>query len=50
MATAFASSRDIIVSTEAFAEATKFYGSVLGLPVSHRSDTLIGFLAELEQT
>jgi len=43
MATAFASSRDIIVSTEAFAEATRFYGSVLGLPVSHRGETLMGF-------
>jgi predicted enzyme related to lactoylglutathione lyase len=43
MANAFESSRDIIVCTEAFEEATRFYGSVLGLPVSHRSETLMGF-------
>lgn len=43
MANAFESSRDIIVSTEAFEEATRFYGSILGLPVSCSSETLIGF-------
>jgi predicted enzyme related to lactoylglutathione lyase len=45
VANAFESTRDIIVRTEAFAEATRFYGSVLGLPVSHRSETLMGFEA-----
>jgi len=36
-------SRDVVVRTEAWAKAIHFYGSVLGLPVSHRSDTLMGF-------
>jgi catechol 2,3-dioxygenase-like lactoylglutathione lyase family enzyme len=39
----FKSSRDIIIRTKDWAKATKFYGSVLGLPVSHRSETLVGF-------
>jgi predicted enzyme related to lactoylglutathione lyase len=43
VANAFRSSRDIIVRTGAWAEATKFYGSVLGLPVTHQSQTLMGF-------
>lgn len=37
------SSRDVIVRTEAFDSAAHFYGSVLGLAVSHRSDRLLGF-------
>lgn len=41
MANEFESSSDIIVSTEAFEEATRFYGSVLGLPVTHSSETLV---------
>jgi predicted enzyme related to lactoylglutathione lyase len=40
---AFGSSRDVIISTDAWAEATRFYGTVLGLPVTHRSETLMGF-------
>jgi len=39
----FRSSRDIIIRTNGWAEATNFYGSVLGLPVAHRSETLMGF-------
>jgi catechol 2,3-dioxygenase-like lactoylglutathione lyase family enzyme len=39
----FRSSRDVIIRTDKWAEATAFYGSVLGLPVVHRSDTLMGF-------
>ena len=39
----FRSSRDVIIRTDAWAKATKFYGSVLGLPVTHRSKTLVGF-------
>jgi predicted enzyme related to lactoylglutathione lyase len=39
----FRSSRDIIIRTEAWAEAAKFYKSVLGLPVTHRSKTMLGF-------
>jgi catechol 2,3-dioxygenase-like lactoylglutathione lyase family enzyme len=37
------SARDVILRTEAWDEATTFYGSVLGLPVVHRSATLLGF-------
>jgi predicted enzyme related to lactoylglutathione lyase len=39
----YQSSRDVIIRTKSWAEATKFYGSVLGLPVTHRSETLMGF-------
>ncbi len=40
---ALQSSRDVIIRTDAWTEATQFYGSVLGLPVTHRSETLMGF-------
>jgi len=40
---AFQSSRDVIIRTDAWADATRFYESVLGLPVSHRSEGLMGF-------
>jgi predicted enzyme related to lactoylglutathione lyase len=43
MARTFCSSRDVIVRTDAWAEATQFYESVLGLPVTLRTDTLMGF-------
>lgn len=43
VASPFRSTRDVIIRTEAWAEATTFYGSVLGLPVVHRSETLMGF-------
>ncbi len=36
-------SRDVIIRTSAWAEATNFYGSVLGLPVTYQSETLMGF-------
>jgi len=39
----FRSSRDIIIRTRDWAKATKFYASVLGLPASHRSETMTGF-------
>jgi catechol 2,3-dioxygenase-like lactoylglutathione lyase family enzyme len=39
----FRSSRDVIIRTEAWLEATTFYESVLRLPVVYRSDTLMGF-------
>ena len=39
----FRSSRDVIIRTDKWAEATTFYESVLGLPIVHRSETLIGF-------
>ena len=37
------SSRDVIIRTHNWAEAIKFYGSVLGLQVTSRSATMIGF-------
>lgn len=43
MTSAFQSSRDVIIRTEAWADATRFYESVLGLPTSHWSGTLMGF-------
>jgi catechol 2,3-dioxygenase-like lactoylglutathione lyase family enzyme len=39
----FSSSRDVLIQTESFSDAGSFYESVLGLRVSHRSDTMIGF-------
>ena len=39
----FKASRDVIVRTNRFAEATRFYESVLGFAVVHRSDSLLGF-------
>jgi catechol 2,3-dioxygenase-like lactoylglutathione lyase family enzyme len=39
----FQSSREVIIRTPAWAEAVQFYGSVLGLPITYRSDTMIGF-------
>ncbi len=39
----FKASRDVIVRTEAFAEAVRFYESVLGLRVVHRGESLVGF-------
>jgi predicted enzyme related to lactoylglutathione lyase len=32
----FLASRDVIIRNEAWAKAIEFYGSVLGLPVTHR--------------
>ncbi|SRR5713101_996042 len=43
MCNAFRASRDIIVRTENWSEALKFYGSVLGLPITHQGDTIVGF-------
>jgi catechol 2,3-dioxygenase-like lactoylglutathione lyase family enzyme len=37
------SSRDIIIRTESWEEATKFYESVLGFPITHRSENILGF-------
>jgi catechol 2,3-dioxygenase-like lactoylglutathione lyase family enzyme len=39
----FQSTRHVIIQTDAWEEATTFYGSVLGLPVVHHSDTIMGF-------
>ena len=43
MSTAFRASRDVMIRTENFAAAARFYGEVLGLPVAYNGDTLIGF-------
>jgi len=43
MAESFKSTRDVIIRTEKLDDAVKFYGSVLGLRVSHESDTMVGF-------
>ncbi|WP_266180186.1 VOC family protein [Dyella humicola] len=43
MADTFRSTREVILRTEAWDQATAFYGSVLGLQVSYRSDHLVGF-------
>jgi catechol 2,3-dioxygenase-like lactoylglutathione lyase family enzyme len=39
----FHSSREIIIRTDSWVEATRFYEIVLGLPVTLRTDTLVGF-------
>ena len=43
MSNTFKASRDVIARTEKWSEALKFYGSVLGLPITHRSETIVGF-------
>jgi predicted enzyme related to lactoylglutathione lyase len=43
MSNTFKASRDIIVRTEHWSEALKFYGSVLGLPIADHSETIVGF-------
>jgi catechol 2,3-dioxygenase-like lactoylglutathione lyase family enzyme len=43
MSSAFRASRDVIIRTEDFAGATRFYTEVLGLPVAYRGENLIGF-------
>jgi predicted enzyme related to lactoylglutathione lyase len=43
MSNTFKASRDVIVRTENWSEALKFYGSVLGLSITHRSETIVGF-------
>jgi catechol 2,3-dioxygenase-like lactoylglutathione lyase family enzyme len=39
----FRASRDVIIRTEAFDEAIRFYETVLGLRVVHRDAALVGF-------
>jgi predicted enzyme related to lactoylglutathione lyase len=43
MSNTFKSSRDVIVRTEKWSEALEFYRSVLGLPITERSETIVGF-------
>jgi catechol 2,3-dioxygenase-like lactoylglutathione lyase family enzyme len=37
------SSRDVIIQTPRFEDSVRFYEEVLGLPVVHRSERLVGF-------
>ena len=43
MSNTFKASRDIIIRTEKWSEALKFYRSVLGLPITERSETIVRF-------
>jgi catechol 2,3-dioxygenase-like lactoylglutathione lyase family enzyme len=43
MAMNFQASRDVIIRTDNFEEATKFYERVLGLAITSKSETLYGF-------
>jgi predicted enzyme related to lactoylglutathione lyase len=43
MSDTFKASRDIIVRTENWSEALTFYGSVLGLPITEKGETIAGF-------
>jgi catechol 2,3-dioxygenase-like lactoylglutathione lyase family enzyme len=43
MACEFRSTRDVIVRSTAWDRALDFYGSVLALPVTYRSEDLVGF-------
>jgi len=43
MSDTFKASRDIIIRTEKWSEALRFYESVLGLPITERSETIAGF-------
>jgi len=43
VASSFRSSREVIIRTDTWTEATKFYETALGLPVTLRTDTMMGF-------
>ena len=43
MSNTFKASRDVIIRTENWSEALKFYGSILGLPITDRAETIVGF-------
>jgi len=43
MSNTFKASRAIIVRTENWPEALKFYGSVLRLPITEKGETIVGF-------
>ena len=43
MSNTFKASRDIIVRTENWSEALKFYGKVLGFPITERAKTIVRF-------
>jgi catechol 2,3-dioxygenase-like lactoylglutathione lyase family enzyme len=39
----FKASRDVIIRTDKFDDAVRFYEHVLGLPIAYKSETLYGF-------
>ena len=43
MSNRFRSTRDVIIRVPNLDSAARFYESALGLPVSHRSENLVGF-------
>ena len=43
MSTTLRSSREVILRTDRFEEAVRFYADVLGLPVSHQGGNIVGF-------
>ena len=43
MPNTFKASRDIIIRTENWSEALKFYGSVLGFPITEPGEKIVGF-------
>jgi len=42
MSNNFKSSRDIIIRTNHFPEAIRFYNSILGFPITHESKSMVG--------
>jgi predicted enzyme related to lactoylglutathione lyase len=43
MTESFRSSREVILRTEKWSDALKFYGSVLGLPIAYETTSMVGF-------
>ena len=43
MKTEINSTRDVLIQTDKLDEAVRFYQSVLGLRVTHQSETMVGF-------
>jgi catechol 2,3-dioxygenase-like lactoylglutathione lyase family enzyme len=43
MAVKLHSSREVIIRTPDWEQAAHFYGSVLGLPMTYSTDTMVGF-------
>jgi catechol 2,3-dioxygenase-like lactoylglutathione lyase family enzyme len=43
MKTEINSTRDVLIQTDKLDDAVRFYQSVLGLRVTHQSETLVGF-------
>lgn len=43
MSESFLSSPDVIIHTDDFAKAARFYETVLGLPLAEQTETLVGF-------